>query len=114
MDQEALEAWAKRQAGKTSRVAQPTNWREKLCRHTPLGDITVEEPQYRKGSKRICLLRENSHRACLHPLQRTGTDLAPNLLFIATPAQFTIAHLVGLKTCLNGGGFPLGLGQFLL
>ena len=57
---------------------------KKLCWHTTLGQISVAEPQYRKGSKRIRAFAQSakvSHRGCSRPLQRAVTDFGADVPF---------------------------------
>lgn len=55
---------------------------KKPCWHTTLGDICVDEPQYRNGSKRIRPFAQGaqvSNRGCSRPLQRVVTDFGADL-----------------------------------
>ena len=58
--------------------------KKKLCWHTTFGDISIDEPQYRDGSKRIrpfAYSAQVSNRSCSRPLQRVVTDFAADLPF---------------------------------
>lgn len=57
---------------------------KKLCWHTTFGDIGVEEPQYRRGTKRVRAFVRSakvSHRGCSRPLQRAVTDFGADQTF---------------------------------
>ena len=57
---------------------------KKLCWHSLFGDIEVEEPQYREGSRRRRPLSESAavhHRGCSRPLQRALVDFAADVPF---------------------------------
>lgn len=60
---------------------------KKLCWHTTFGDIGIDEPQYREGSKRIRPFAQSAqvrHRGCSRPLQRVVTDFGADLPFAQT------------------------------
>ena len=53
--------------------------------HTTFGEIAVEEPQYRQGTKRIRPFAQSSkvsHRSCSRPLQRVVTDFGADVAFM--------------------------------
>lgn len=57
---------------------------KKLCWHTTFGDIGVEEPQYRRASKRLRPFARRakvSHRGCSRSLQRGVTDFGADVAF---------------------------------
>ena len=57
---------------------------KKLCWHTTFGDITVEEPQYRRASQRLRPFAQSakvSNRGCSRPLQRVVTDFGADVAF---------------------------------
>jgi len=57
---------------------------KKLCWHTTFGDISVEEPQLRRGTKRVRAFAQSanvSHRGCSRPLQRAVTDFGADQAF---------------------------------
>jgi hypothetical protein len=50
--------------------------------HTTFGDITVEEPKYRKATKRFrpfALSAKVSNRGCPRPLHRVVTDFGADV-----------------------------------
>ena len=74
----ALQSWAERQVEKTAQEIKQTAsvWSEgkkKLCWHTTFGDISIDEPQYRDGSK----TRKYGVRSCLLPRWSKRQDLTP-------------------------------------
>lgn len=57
---------------------------KKLCWHSTFGEIGVEEPQYRRGSKRLRAFATSAkvkHRCCSYPLQRAVTDFGADVPF---------------------------------
>ena len=84
LGQEVLEGWADGQVTKNGREALDRTsgvWREgekKLRWHSTFGDIEVNEPQYREGTRRrpFAQRAEVHHRSGSRPLQRVVTDLA--------------------------------------
>ena len=64
-------------AGRTARV-------RKLCWHTTLGDISVQEPQYRSASKKVRPFAQSaqvSARGCSRLLQRVLTDFGADMAY---------------------------------
>jgi len=96
---DALQAWASHQVEKATQQPLQTAgiWSEgkkKLCWHTTFGDISVEEPQYREGTKRIRPFAESaqvSNRGCSRPLQRVVTDFGADQSF-AQAADKLVEH----------------------
>jgi hypothetical protein len=57
---------------------------KKLRWHSTFGDIEVDEPQYREGTRRrrpFARSAQVQHRGCSLPLQRVVTDLGADLPF---------------------------------
>jgi hypothetical protein len=57
---------------------------KKLCWHTTFGDISLEEPLYREGTKAVRPFAQNaqvSNRGCSLPLQRVVTDFGADQPF---------------------------------
>lgn len=57
---------------------------KKLQWHSTFGEITVEEPQYRRDNKRIRPFVSSAkidHRGCSRPLQRVVTDFGADVAF---------------------------------
>ena len=79
---DAIQSWAQHKVTKTSQELKNTAgvWRDgkkELCWHTTFGDITIDEPQYREGTKRIRPFAQSakvSNRSCSVPLERAITD----------------------------------------
>lgn len=86
---EALQSWASHQVEKTSQESKAgagvwSEGKKKLCWHTTFGDISVDEPQFRDGTKRIRPFVQSaqvSNRACSRPLQRVVTDFGADQPF---------------------------------
>lgn len=58
---------------------------KKLCWHTTFGDLSVDEPQYRRSKQRVRPFCESAGvrpRACSRPLQRAVTDFGADLPFL--------------------------------
>ena len=84
LGQEVLEGWAEGQVAKRAEALDRTSggvWREgekKLRWHSTFGDIEVNEPQYREGTRRrrpFAQSAEVHHRGCSRPLQRVVTEV---------------------------------------
>ena len=79
---DAIQSWAQNKVKKASQELKNTAgvWSEgkkTLCWHTTFGDISIDEPQYRQGTKRIRPFAHSaqvSNRSCSVPLQRVITD----------------------------------------
>ena len=79
---DAIQSWAQHKVEKTSQELKNTAgvWSEgkkELYWHTTFGDIIIDEPQYREGTKRIRPFAHSaqvSNRSCSVPLQRVITD----------------------------------------
>lgn len=87
--QVAIQSWAARQVEKTSQEIKKTAgiWSEgkkKLSWHTTFGDINIDEPQYRDGSKRVRPFAQSanvSNHGYSLPLQRVVTDFGADQSF---------------------------------
>jgi len=86
---DALQAWAKNQVEKTSQEQKQgagvwSEGKKKLSWHTTFGDISIDEPQYRDGTKRVRPFAQSaqvSNRGCSRPLQRAVTDFGADQPF---------------------------------
>lgn len=94
LGQELLEGWADGQVAKRADELErtPGVWREgkKLSWHSTFGDIEVNEPQYREGTRRrrpFVQSAQVQHRGCSLPLQRVITDLGADLPFVQAAAK---------------------------
>lgn len=87
LGQELLEDWAEGQvamrAVELERTLGVCREGKKLCWHSTFGDIEVDEPQYREGTRRRPFTQSSQvqHRGCSLPLQRVVTDLGADLPF---------------------------------
>ena len=86
---DAIQSWAQHQVEKTSQELKRNAvvWSEgkkKLCWHSTFGDISIDEPQYRDGTKRVRPFAQSaqvSNRGCSGPLQRAVTDFGADQPF---------------------------------
>jgi len=87
--QVALQSWVAHQVQRTSleikkKAGVWSEGKKKLSWHTTFGDINVDEPQYRDGTKRIRPFSQSanvSNRGCSLPLQRVVTDFGADQPF---------------------------------
>jgi len=87
--QVAIQSWATRQVEKTSQELKQTAgiWSEGkkiLSWHTTFGDVSVDEPQYRDGNKRVRPFAQSanvSNHGYSRPLQRVVTDFGADQSF---------------------------------
>src|SRR5450830_1165729 len=76
--------WRRHRRSAVKPVGQPGAKVKKLCWHTTFGDIRVEEPQYRRATKRLRPFAQSakvSNRGCSRPLQRVVTDFGADIAF---------------------------------
>jgi hypothetical protein len=86
---DAIQSWAQNKVEKTSQELKQTagvwsDGKKKLCWHTTFGDISIDEPQYRDGTKRVRPFAQSaqvSNRSCSSSLQRVVTDFGADQPF---------------------------------
>jgi len=73
---------------------------KKLCWHSTFGDIKVDEPQYREGTRRrrpFARSAQVQHRGSSLPLQRVVTDLGADLPFAQAAGKLQEHYGVALS-----------------